>query len=63
MGYPHKSHQRETAILSQHFGDPAARSLDGWKQRGGYQALEMALGMAQGDITNIVKESQDFPQA
>ena len=57
MGYPHTSHPRETPILSQHFGDPAARTLDGWKQRGGYQALEKALGMAQADIVNIVKES------
>src|SRR5512141_2121218 len=57
MGYPHKSHQRETPILSQHFGDADARSLDGWKKRGGYQALEKALGMPPGDIVNIVKES------
>ena len=57
MGYPHKSHQRETPILSQYFGDVAARSLDGWKERGGYKALETALGMAQADIVNIVKES------
>jgi len=57
MGYPHKSHPRETPILSEHFGDPDARSLDGWKKRGGYQALEKALGMAPADITNIVKDS------
>ncbi|HMA20999.1 MAG TPA: NADH-quinone oxidoreductase subunit NuoF [Gemmatimonadaceae bacterium] len=57
MGYPHKSHQRETPILSQHFGDADARSLDGWKKRGGYQALEKALGMPPGDIVNIVKDS------
>jgi NADH-quinone oxidoreductase subunit F len=57
MGYPHKSHPRETPILSEHFGDPEARTLDGWKKRGGYQALEKALGMAPVDITNIVKDS------
>jgi NADH-quinone oxidoreductase subunit F len=57
MGYPHKSHQRETPVLSQHFGDADARSLDGWKKRGGYQALEKALAMAPGDIVNVVKES------
>jgi NADH-quinone oxidoreductase subunit F len=57
MGYPHKSHQRETPILSQHFGDADARSLDGWKKRGGYQALEKALGMSPADIVNVVKES------
>ena len=27
MGYPHKSHPRETPVLSKHFGDPAARIL------------------------------------
>ena len=57
MGYPHKSHPRETPLLSEFFGDAEARSLDGWKKRGGYQALEKALGMAPADITNIVKES------
>jgi hypothetical protein len=36
MGYPHKSHPRETPVLSKHFGDPEARTLDGWKARGGY---------------------------
>jgi NADH-quinone oxidoreductase subunit F len=57
MGYPHPLHDRETPILSEHFGNPDARSLDGWKKRGGYRALEQALGMAQADITNLVKES------
>jgi NADH-quinone oxidoreductase subunit F len=57
MGYPHKSHARETPVLSQHFGDTDAISLSGWRQRGGYRALEQALGMAPVDITNIVKES------
>jgi NADH-quinone oxidoreductase subunit F len=57
MGYPHPSHARETPILSQHFGEPEARTLHGWTGRGGYQALEKALSMAQADIVNIVKES------
>jgi NADH-quinone oxidoreductase subunit F len=57
MGYPHPVHERETPILSEHFGNPEARTLDGWKKRGGYRALEQALGMAQADITNIVKDS------
>jgi NADH-quinone oxidoreductase subunit F len=57
MGYPHPSHQRETPLLSRHFGEEEARTLDGWKKRGGYQALEKALSMAPGDIVNIVKES------
>ena len=57
MGYPHKSHARETVVLSQHFGDPDARTLGGWRQRGGYRALEQALGMAPADLTAMVKES------
>ena len=57
MGYPHKSHSRETPVLSGFFGDTDAISLEGWKKRGGYQALEKALGMAQADIVNVVKDS------
>src|SRR5687768_48981 len=57
MGYPHQPHQRETTVLSRYFGDAEARTLDGWKKRGGYQALEKALAMAPGDIVNVVKES------
>ena len=57
MGYPHKSHPRETAVLSKHFGDPEARTLDGWKKRGGYRALEQALAMTPTDIVNVVKDS------
>jgi NADH-quinone oxidoreductase subunit F len=57
MGYPHASHQRETAVLSQYFGDAEARTLDGWKKRGGYKALEKALGMAPADIVTVIKDS------
>ena len=57
MGYPHKSHPRETAILSKHFGDPGARTLDGWKKRGGYKALEQALQMEPSQIVDVVKAS------
>ena len=44
-------------MLSKHFGDAQARTLEGWKQRGGYRALEQALGMSPADIVNVVKES------
>ena len=44
MGYPHKPHERETLVLSKHFGDAEAIALDGWQKRGGYEALEKALG-------------------
>jgi NADH-quinone oxidoreductase subunit F len=57
MGYPHKSHPKETPILSKHFGEPQSRTLDGWKQRGGYRALQQALGMTPADIVNVIKES------
>ena len=57
MGYPHKPHPRETLVLSKHFGEPEAVTLDGWKKRGGYTALQKALTMAPGDIVNIVKDS------
>ena len=57
MGYPHKPHPKETQVLSTHFGDREAIGLDGWKKRGGYKALEQALGMAPADIVNVVKES------
>src|SRR5919202_6425579 len=57
MGYPHPIHERETPVLSQHFGDPAAISLDGWRKRGGYRGLERALAMDPGAITTVVKDS------
>jgi NADH-quinone oxidoreductase subunit F len=57
MGFPHKSHPKETPILSRHFGDPDAISLAGWRQRGGYRALEQALSMEPTAIVNVVKES------
>jgi NADH-quinone oxidoreductase subunit F len=57
MGYPHPVHERETPVLSQHFGDPAAISLDGWRKRGGYRGLERALAMDPGAVTTLVKDS------
>ena len=57
MGYPHKSHPRETAVLSKYFCDTEARTLDGWKKRGGYQGLEMALQMEPSGIVDVLKAS------
>jgi NADH-quinone oxidoreductase subunit F len=57
MGYPHRPHARETPVLSQYFGDPEARTVDGWRKRGGYVALERALGTAPAEIVNVVKDS------
>jgi NADH-quinone oxidoreductase subunit F len=56
MAYPYR-HERETRVLSAHFGEPAARTLAGWTERGGYGALRKALAMAPGDVVNIVKDS------
>jgi NADH-quinone oxidoreductase subunit F len=57
MGYPHKPHDRETTVLSKHFGEPEARTFDGWKKRGGYAALRQSLGMTPADIVTVVKDS------
>jgi NADH-quinone oxidoreductase subunit F len=57
MGFPHTPHPRETQVLSTHFGDAEARTVDGWKKRGGYQALANALGTDPVAIQNVVKES------
>ena len=57
MGYPHQSHPRETPILSKYFGDAGARTLDGWRARGGYEALQKALGSDPQELQTIVKDS------
>jgi NADH-quinone oxidoreductase subunit F len=57
MGFPHKPHEREALVLSKHFGEQEAIGLDGWRKRGGYVALERALGMTPAEIVAIVKES------
>src|SRR5579885_2380150 len=57
MGYPHTPHARETLVLSKHFGEREAQTLDGWKKRGGYTALKKALGMQPGEIVDVVKNS------
>src|SRR6267142_372759 len=57
MGYPHQSHPKETVILSKHFGDAGARTVDGWKKRGGYEGLKKALAMTPDAIIEEVKAS------
>ena len=56
MAYPYR-HPREMRIMSEHFGDPAARTLAGWRERGGYKALEKALDMAPEQVVEEVKAS------
>ena len=57
MGYPHPSHPRESPILSKYFGDPEARTLAGWRARGGYEALEQALNTDPQELQTVVKDS------
>src|SRR5215203_4102291 len=57
MGFPHKPHERESLVLSTHFGEQEAIGLDGWRKRGGYVALQKALSMSPAEIVDIVKES------
>ncbi len=57
MGYPHPSHPRETPVISKHFGEAEARTLAGWKSRGGYQTLKQALATDPVEVQNVVKDS------
>jgi NADH-quinone oxidoreductase subunit F len=57
MGYPHPSHEKETVLLSQYFGDAEARTYDGWVKRGGYEGLKKALSMEHNEVIDIVKAS------
>jgi NADH-quinone oxidoreductase subunit F len=57
MGFPHSPHPKETVLLSKYFGDPEARTYDGWVARGGYKALEKALSMDRQAIIDEVKEA------
>jgi NADH-quinone oxidoreductase subunit F len=57
MGYPHVIHAKETPVLSEHFGAAEARTYDGWVKRGGYRALEQALGMEPAAVIEDVKAS------
>ena len=57
MGFPHKPHSRETVVLSKYFGEADARTLKGWKKRGGYEMLEKALAMEPNAVIEEVKAS------
>ncbi|HEX8695390.1 MAG TPA: NADH-quinone oxidoreductase subunit NuoF [Longimicrobium sp.] len=56
MAYPY-SHPSEVRLISKYFGDPEARTLQGWEQRGGYQALRKALQMDRAAVVQTVKDS------
>lgn len=57
MGYPHGHPRETTTLLSRDFGDPEARRIDVWLERGGYGGLRKALGMEPDEITAAVKDS------
>ncbi len=56
MAYPY-THEKEVRLLSKHFGEPEARTLEGWKARGGYQALPKAFEMGREKVIEEVKAS------
>lgn len=56
MAYPYR-HEKETLVMSEHFGVPEARTLGGWQERGGYTALKKALEMGPAAVTEEVKKS------
>ena len=56
MAYPYAS-DREVRVISEYFGDPEARTLDGAKRRGRYKGLEKALSMSPDEVVEVVKAS------
>jgi len=57
VSWPHRHERETTTLLSRHHGDAEARTLEGWRERGGYEALERALEMEPDEIVGVVKES------
>jgi NADH-quinone oxidoreductase subunit F len=57
VGFPHKSHPRETPVLSRYFGDADATGYKGWVKRGGYEGLKKALAMPAAGVIEEVKNS------
>ncbi|HUH11618.1 MAG TPA: NADH-quinone oxidoreductase subunit NuoF, partial [Longimicrobiales bacterium] len=56
MAYPYR-HEKETRVLSEHFGNPDARRLEWWRQQGGYEAFGKALEGGPDAVIDTVKES------
>jgi len=56
MAYPY-SHPDEVRLLSRHFGEPEARRVAGWRERGGYRSLERALELGPEGVVDVVKAS------
>ncbi len=56
MAYPYE-HPSEVRMLSKHFGDPGARTVAGWRERGGYRALPRAFELGRDAVIEEVKTS------
>ncbi|MDH5590283.1 MAG: NADH-quinone oxidoreductase subunit NuoF, partial [Gemmatimonadota bacterium] len=56
MAYPYVS-DREVRVLSRYFGDPMARRVDTYVERGGYQAAKKAFEMGPDAVIEEVKSS------
>ena len=56
MAYPYVS-DREVRILSRHFGDPSARTLQGALDNGRYAAFRKAADMGPDAVIDVVKSS------
>jgi len=56
MAYPY-THGSEVRILSKGWGDPRARTLEGWKELGGYKGLARALELGREGVVDTVKAS------
>ena len=56
MAYPYVS-DREVRILSKNFGDPLARRIETYVERGGYSALKKAFELGPDAVTEEVKAS------
>jgi NADH-quinone oxidoreductase subunit F len=56
MAYPYTS-DREVRILSEHFGDPRARTLEGALENGRYDALKKAFEVGPDAVIEEVKAS------
>ncbi|MDT8367650.1 MAG: NADH-quinone oxidoreductase subunit NuoF [Longimicrobiales bacterium] len=56
MAYPYTS-EHEVRVLSEHFGDPTARTLEGARAKGRYETLRKAFEMDRDDVIEVVKAS------
>jgi NADH-quinone oxidoreductase subunit F len=48
---------RDTKLVTKHFGDESAKTLDGYLKLGGYASLKKAFGQKPADLVNEVKAS------